>query len=389
MTTPIQENIAGMVLRALGDAQASGDLPQAQVEDPAIERPNNPDHGDFSCSLPLKLARQMRMDPMSIAEKLAGRISPDDTIQRVWIARPGFLNFAFSPSWLAEQVGHIVAAGPRFGDVDIGAGQRVQVEFVSVNPTGPLHVGHARGAVIGSALANVLAAAGYEVVREYYFNDSGNQMDRFYQTLYARYAQLFGRPAELPPDGYSGGYMIELAEEFKRSEGDGFLSLPKEQGTSELGKLGIARMMETIRADVRLLRIDFDVWFSEASLFENGQFERAMVLLRELGYVVERDEAVWFAATSLGEEQDKVLVRRTGEPTYFATDVAYHYNKLVERKFDRVVNVLGADHQGHVAQMKSVVSALGVSPERLSMIVPSDGNFEAGRPGGQSLQTHG
>ena len=369
MTTPIQENIAGMVLRALGDAQASGDLPQAQVEDPAIERPNNPDHGDFSCSLPLKLARQMRMDPMSIAEKLAGRISPDDTIQRVWIARPGFLNFAFSPSWLAEQVGHIVAAGPRFGDVDIGAGQRVQVEFVSVNPTGPLHVGHARGAVIGSALANVLAAAGYEVVREYYFNDSGNQMDRFYQTLYARYAQLFGRPAELPPDGYSGGYMIELAEEFKRSEGDGFLSLPKEQGTSELGKLGIARMMETIRADVRLLRIDFDVWFSEASLFENGQFERAMVLLRELDYVVERDEAVWFAATSLGEEQDKVLARRTGEPTYFATDVAYHYNKLVERKFDRVVNVLGADHQGHVAQMKSVVSALGVSPERLSMIV--------------------
>ena len=369
MTTPIREQIAGMVLRALSEAQASGDLPQAQVDDPAIERPNNPDHGDFSCSLPLKLARPMRMDPMSIAEKLAARVSPDDTFQCVWTARPGFLNFGFSPSWLAEQVDTIRESGSTYGNVDFGAGQRVQVEFVSINPTGPLHVGHARGAVFGSALANVLAAAGHDVVREYYFNDSGGQMDRFYKTLYARYAQLNGRPAELPPDGYSGAYMIDLAEELKQSEGDGFLHLTEEEGASELGKLGIARMMEAIRADIRLLRIDFDVWFSEASLYENGQFEKAMRLLRKRDYVVERDGAVWFASTSLGEEQDKVLIRGTGEPTYFATDVAYHYNKFVEREFDRVINVLGADHQGHVAQMKPVVRALGVSPDRLSMIV--------------------
>lgn len=365
----VREELEQLVRRALDKAQSEGRLPSVPAEELTLERPQNPGHGDFACSLPLKLARSMRMSPMVISNELVSGIPVDEPLERVWAAPPGFVNLTLTQSWLAEQVNTIRKARTTYGNVEVGAGQRIQVEFVSINPTGPLHVGHARGAVIGSALANVLTAAGYDVVREYYFNDSGNQMDRVRQTLYARYAQLYGRPIELPPDGYVGQYMIDLAEEFKQSEGDRFLLLPEEQATSELGKLGIARIMEAIRADIQLLRIDFDVWFSETSLFENGQFEKAMGLLRERDYVVERDGAVWFASTSLGEEQDKVLIRRTGDPTYFATDVAYHYNKFAERKFDRVINVLGADHQGHVAQMKPLVGALGFSPEKLTMIV--------------------
>ena len=319
--------------------------------------------------MPLKLARAMQMPPLEIAERLVPLIPLGGALAQVEVARPGFINFTLDAGWLRRQVDAILEAGERYGATETGVGQRVQVEFVSVNPTGPLHVGHARGAVIGSALANVLAAAGFDVVREYYFNDSGSQMDRFYQSLYARYAQGFGREAELPPDGYAGQYLVDLADTFRTSDGDRFLHLDQEQATSELGKLGIARMMQTIREDVQLLRVDFDVWFSEASLYEHGQFDRAMALLRELGFVVERDGAVWFASTTLGEEQDKVLIRRTGAPTYFATDVAYHYNKFIERKFDVVINVLGADHHGHVAQMHSLVKALGVPAEKLSTIV--------------------
>ena len=367
MTTKTQ--LEKLVRRALDEAQQARRLPAVQVDEVTIERPQNPDHGDFACSLPLKLARQMRMAPMSISGELVSSIPSSPLLERAWAAPPGFVNFRLSPGWLAAQVDAIRERGPAYGDVELGAGQRVQVEFVSINPTGPLHVGHARGAVIGSALANVLSAAGYEVVREYYFNDSGNQMDRFYQSLYARYAQHLGEECGLPPDGYAGQYMVDMAGSFGESHGDRFLRLPREQGARELGKLGIASMMEAIREDVGLLRVDFDVWFSEASLYENGQFERAMRLLREREFVVERDGAVWFASTALGEEQDKVLVRSTGVPTYFATDAAYHYNKLIERGFDRVINVLGADHQGHVAHMESLVRALGLPADRLSTIV--------------------
>ena len=365
----ISGTLEGMVRRALEEAQKEGRLPSVAVEEVAVERPQNPEHGDFACSLPLKLARVMRMAPTAISAELASSIPSGPLLERVWTAPPGFVNFRLSREWLASQVDAIRQQGPSYGNVNVGAGRRVQVEFVSINPTGPLHVGHARGAVIGSALANVLSAAGYQVVREYYFNDSGNQMERFYQSLYARYAQQLGQEYAMPADGYAGEYMVDLAKDFAESHGDAFLRMSEEEGVRELGKLGIASMMEAIREDVALLRVDFDVWFSEASLYENGQYERAMALLRERGFVVERDGAVWFASTALGEERDKVLVRGTGAPTYFATDAAYHYNKLLERRFDRVVNVLGADHQGHVSQMESLVAAFGLPADRLSVIV--------------------
>lgn len=365
----LKSQLIQLVEQALTRTQEEGRLPSIEVVDVAIERPRNSDHGDFACSLPLKLVGKMKMSPESISDELVSAIPPSPLLDRIWTAPPGFVNFRLNPGWLVAQVDAIRKAGSAYGDLQLGAGRKVQVEFVSINPTGPLHVGHARGAVIGSALANVLSAAGFQVVREYYFNDSGNQMNRFYQSLFARYAQLLGEEYSLPPDGYAGRYMVDLAGSFVKSHGDTFLRMPKEQGTRDLGKLGIASMMKEIGEDVRLLRVDFDVWFSEASLFQNGQYERVMNLLRERGLLVEREGAIWFASTALGKEQDKVLVRSTGVPTYFATDAAYHYNKLIEREFDLIINVLGADHLGHVSQMKSLVEALGRSSSQVTTIV--------------------
>jgi len=309
------------------------------------------------------------MSPMAIAEALAQAIAAEGPVERVSVAKPGFINFSLSPSWLVRQVDAIRDLGPSYGSSDLGAGQRVQVEFVSVNPTGPLHVGHARGAVIGSALANILDAAGFEVQREYYVNDGGSQMDQFSLSLYARYKQLFGTDAELPPDGYRGEYVIDLARELQAEKGDAFLNIPEHEALKELGEIGLEKMLSLIRADLEDLRVWFDVWFSERSLYTGGQYETAMRLLRDNGFLIEREGATWFAASALGDDKDAVLVRNTGAPTYFASDVAYHYNKLVERGFDHVSNVWGADHQGHVPRMKSLVKALGIPPERLTLII--------------------
>ena len=365
----LRNHIETLLRQGLADAQRDGLLPTTPVEELIIERPQNPDHGDFACSVPLKLAKPMRTRPMAIAEVLVSQVPPDGAVEKVWAAPPGFVNFSLDRSWLARQVDSIRGAGPDYGNTDIGAGQRVQVEFVSVNPTGPLHVGHARGAVIGSALANILDAAGYEVEREYYLNDAGTQMDMFNQSLFARYQQLFDRDAQVPEDGYQGEYMIDLAQELKSKEGDRFLGAPETEAVRELGELAMEMVVKAIKQDLERLRVSFDVWFSERTLYTDKQYEMAIELLRDRGFLTERDGAVWFVGTALGEEQDTVLVRRTGAPTYFASDVAYHYSKFVERRFDRVVNVWGADHQGHVSRMKAVMGALGIPPERLTLMI--------------------
>ena len=366
----VAAELAGLVGRAVDEAQSAGALPDADVAEPLVERPQRPDHGDYACSLPLKLARSMRMRPTEIAQAVVDRISGPVWLQRVWAAPPGFINFELSGEWLARQVGEIRSAGASFGDVPLGRGRRVQVEFVSVNPTGPLHVGHARGAVFGSALANVLEAAGYRVQREYYVNDAGNQMELFNRSLYARYLQAFGRRVDIPSDGYHGEYLAVLAEDIKKDVDGRFLP-PLEEGAAvrELGEMGLRRMLAQIRADMEGLRIGYDVWFSERSLLSGGQFDRAMSLLRDAGYLVEREGATWFRSTALGDDKDKVVVRSTGAPTYFATDVAYHFDKFFEREFDRVIDVLGADHQGHVSFMKAMASAIGVAPERLDLLI--------------------
>ena len=365
----IRENIAQLVRQALTDAQTADALPSVAVDEVAIERPQNPEHGDFASSLPLKLARPMRMNPLQIAERIAERIPHDGLLQSASAARPGFINFALSQAWLQRQVDTIRQAGDAFGSIDAGGGQRVQIEFVSANPVGPLHIAHARGGVIGSALANALQAAGYDVTREYYFNDAGAQIGHFSRTLLARYKQQCGVSAEVPSDGYHAEYMIDLAAEIHAEQGDALLALPESDALQSLGAIGIAKFMARIRQDLQALRIDYDEWFNEVTLFADGQFERAMALLRERGYITEREGAVWFASTALGDEKDKVMVRSNGVPTYFASDVAYHYNKFFERSFDKVVNIWGADHQGHALFMKALVAALGMPPDKLKLII--------------------
>jgi len=355
--------------RAAGEAQKSGKLPSVALPEVYMEHPQNPEHGDYASGVAMKLARSAGDKPINIARDLIGLMAPTPEIESIVAAPPGFINFTLKSSWLIEQIDSILSAGESYGNIDIGKGSRVQVEFVSINPTGPLHVGHGRGAVLGSTIASVLAAAGYDSEKEYYFNDAGSQMDAFNRSLYARYLQCLGKEAEIPSDGYVGNYMLELAQEIIDEEGDRLLNLPESEAVSQIGRLGVDRLMKQIKEELQMLGIDFDVWFTEQSLYENGQYDTVMSFLRKEGYIAEKEGAVWFVSTALGEDKDNVVVRSDGSPTYFATDIAYHYNKFLERKFDRVINIWGADHQGHIPRLKAAVNALGIDPERLELII--------------------
>ncbi len=365
----LKQRLIELLTQAAGEAQQQGKLPAITLPEIAIEHPQNPEHGDYASSLPMKLARATGVSPLTIANDLAGLMVATPETGSITVAPPGFINFTLKSDWLTSQVEAILVSGDTYGNIDLGQGSRVQIEFVSVNPTGPLHVGHGRGAVLGSTLANVLAAAGYNVEKEYYINDAGSQIDAFYRSLHARYQQSLGVDAEIPADGYLGGYMVDLAKEIVAEEGDRFLGLPEPEAVSQLGQVGLAKMISQIRDDLELLGVSFDVWFSERSLFENGQYQRTMALLRQGGYISEKEGATWFTSTALGEDKDNVVVRSGGSPTYFASDIAYHYNKFLERKFDKVINIWGADHQGHISRMKAVVGALGILPERLQVII--------------------
>jgi len=358
-----------LLTQAAGEAQKAGKLPQVALPEATIERPQKPEHGDYASGFPMKLARATRANPMTIAKDLIGLITPYLEIESIVVAPPGFINFTIKSQWLTGQIDSILSAGENYGNIDTGKGSKVQVEFVSLNPTGPLHVGHGRGAILGSTLANVLEAAGCQVNKEYYFNDAGNQMNNFYRSLYARYLQSLGKEAEVPEDGYHGNYMIDIAKEIVAANGDRFARLPEAEAISEIGKLGLAKVSGLIKTDLERLGVSFDTWFTEKSLYTNGQYDTVMKLLREKGYIAEKEGATWFVSTALGEDKDNVVVRSNGSPTYFATDIAYHYNKFLERKFDRVIDIWGSDHQGHVARLKGAVSALGVDPSRLEIVI--------------------
>ncbi len=361
--------IAQLTTRAVEAAQEQGIIPSGPVPEADVERPQNPEHGDFAVSLPLRLARTAHMNPMAIAEGLVPLIPTDNVISHVWAAAPGFVNFTIRQEWLRQQVGTVLQEGDGYGNLQLNSPESVQVEFVSVNPTGPLHVGHARGAVLGSALANILAAAGHQVSREYYINDAGSQMDTFYRSLYVRYLQAHGQEAEMPTNGYMGDYLVAMAEEVVADEEDTLLQMPEDLAVETIGKMGLEKMMELIRRDLDTLQVTFDVWFSEKSLYDTGQYDQTIALLETQGYLTRREGATWFTSTALGDDKDNVLVRTSGEPTYFASDIAYHRNKFVERGFDRVINIWGADHQGHVSRLKAAVSALSVDPARLTILI--------------------
>ena len=364
-----KKHLIDVLAKAANSAQQSGKIPAVNLPEITLERPQNSDHGDYASSYPLKLARAARVNPLTIAKELVTFMEPDVAIADIEVAPPGFINFTLKTGWLAGQVNSILTAGENFGNSDIGKGNRVQLEFVSANPTGPLHVGNGRGAILGSALASVFSAAGYKVEQEYYVNDAGTQIQTFYRSLYIRYQQALNVDAQMPSDGYQGAYLVELAKEIIIGNGEKFLKMTEAEAIKELGQIGLNRMLSLIREDLELLRVKFDVWFSELSLYKSGLYQKVMEELREGGFITEREGATWFVSTALGDDKDNVTVRGDGSPTYFASDIAYHYDKLVQRKFDKVIDIWGADHQGHVSRMKAVVSALGLDPKRLDVIL--------------------
>ena len=365
----VKDTIVKAVADALERAHRDGVLNVDTVPLIEVERPNNPDHGDFATNLPLRLARAARSNPLQLAEAIAARVETGPEIASVTSAPPGFINFRLSDHWLQEQVEVVRSAGEAFGAAQIGQGRKVMVEFVSVNPTGPVHVGHTRGAVLGSALANALAAAGYDVTREYYVNDAGSQMEAFYRSVWVRYQQALGRDAQLPDNGYQGDYIADIAADIIQSEGDRYLELNDAAAIRSIGDLAREQMIAVIRADLSAIGVDFDNWFSERQLFQDKDYDRAMARLREGGHLAERSGALWFNSTALGDDRDNVVVRSSGEPTYFASDIAYHFNKFDCRGFDRVIDIWGADHQGHVPRMKAAVTALGMEPESLTVLI--------------------
>ncbi len=365
----ISDHIAELIDQGLREAQRAGSLPSFEIPPVPVERPQQVDHGDFATSLPLKLAKLARLSPMRIAKSVVAHLPKSEAVREAKVAPPGFINFTLAEPWLQQQVEVILRQGESFGALTLGQGRRVQVEFVSANPTGPLTIGSARNAVLGDALANLLAAAGYAVEREYYVNDAGSQVQLLGETLYARYAQALGRDEPVPEAGYQGAYMTEMGREAAEVHGDRLLAMKREKAISILTDFALERILASIRKDLALAGVRHDAWFSERSLYSNGSFNRVISLLRQSGHLIEQDDAVWFTTGNGDDSQDAVVIRSTGEPGYFASDIAYHYNKLVARNFDSVIDIWGADHQGHVPRMKAVLRALGLDPQRLTVIL--------------------
>ncbi len=365
----VGNDIAQLIHQAIGVAQAEGDLPAFEIPNIPVEHPKQAERGDYASSIALATARLAKRSPLQIAEAIVKYLPRAEYIGKVEIAPPGFINFWFSDAWLTRQVEEILRAGNEFGNVDIGKRKSVQIEFVSVNPTGPMHMGSGRNAVIGDTLANVLNAAGYRVYREYYINDRGTQIRVFSESLYARYAQACGVDEPMPEKGYHGAYMADLGKKIAAEHGNKFLEMKREDALAEIGEEGLKHTIAGLREDLALIDVHYDKWFSERSLFQDDTYTQVMKILRDNGFIAKKEGAVWFTSTELGEDKDNVLVRSDGEPTYFASDIAYHYDKLALRGFDWAIDVWGADHHGHVPRMKTALKALGIAPDRLTVIL--------------------
>lgn len=379
----IREQIAELIKKGFEQAQASGALPPFPLPEITVERPRQPEYGDYSSPVCLRLAREAQMSPREIATRVLAHLPAAPYVGRAEVAGGGYINITLADDWLTRQVNAILEEGESFGNLEIGQGRKVQVEFVSANPTGPITVASARNAVIGDTLANLLEAAGYQVEREYYVNDAGSQVRKFGESLYVRYLQALGRDEPFPEDGYHGHYVVEMARQMVAQYGDRYLGLPREEAVRALGNEGIAYVVEWIKRDLAALGVSFDVWFHERSLYESGLFDRVVQLLRERGYVVEYDDAVWFRHPDL--ESDAVIIRSprivpdpAERPTYFASDIAYVWNKLVERGFDQAIYVWGADHHGDVPRVKAAAKALGLDPARVVIILYQMVNLKRG-----------
>jgi arginyl-tRNA synthetase len=385
----IRDDLIQLIEKAIKKAQKKGDLPKFELPLVTIERPKDEAYGDYATPVCLSMARLARMAPVKIAEKVIAHMERPDYIGSVEVAHPGFINIALSDAWVAAQVETILQEGERFGHVNLGKGRRMQVEYISANPTGPLTFGSGRNAVLGDTLANVLAAAGWQVQREFYVNDTGNQIEIFAASLYARYAQALGQDDPLPEGGYPGHYLVEMGEAIATQFGDQFLEMDRGEAVEALRAEGLKRMLTEIKADAEALGIYFDHWKSEQSLYDDGTYGTVFNKLSADGWLVHREGAIWFKGDSESyrdsetegdteeedqrrenlRDKDNVVVRSDGRPTYFASDIAYVWDKLVTRGFDWAIYVWGADHQGHVPRMKTVTRALGLDPDRVTFIL--------------------
>lgn len=374
MAQLIREDIATLVREGIRAAQAAGALPAFDMPEIPVERPKVAAHGDYSTGISMALARLAKTKPIEIAQRVIAHLPAVEMIGKAEAVPPGYINFALADAWLAAQVETILAHGEPWGSVDVGRGERTQVEFVSANPNGPLHIGSARNAVIGDALASVLQAAGYAVEREYYVNNAGSQVRRFGESIWARYAQALGQDVPFPKDGYQAKYVVELGRQLAAEAGRRYLETDRREAVRIIADWAMERMLKNIQADLADLHIHFDTWRHERSLYQTGLFERVLEMLRERGNVVEFDGAVWFRHPDL--EKDAVLIRSpkvvpepSEQPTYLASDVAYLWDKLVERNFSRAIYVWGADHHGDVPRVKAAAKALGLDPDRLVFIL--------------------
>jgi arginyl-tRNA synthetase len=367
---PVQRELSDLFAAALRRAAEAGaiDLDPGAVGTPVLERPRQPEHGDWATNVALVLAKAAKAPPRKVAEAMVAHLDTPGWVAGVEVAGPGFVNVRLAQGWFADLLRRVVAAGNGFGRVDIGEGRRVQVEFISANPTGPLHVGNARGAALGDSLARLLDAGGYQVQREYYFNDAGRQIELLGQSVEAAYLSLLGRPVDPPEDGYKGDYIGELAKELEAERGGSLADLDPGTRRELITEWSYRQMLVSIRDTLERFGVHFDVWFSERSLHESGAILTTIEELRRLGVVDDRDGAVFLRTTAFGDDKDRPLIRSSGVPTYFGADAAYMRDKF-QRGFDTVIYVWGADHHGYGPRMRAIARALGHGDESIELLV--------------------
>lgn len=365
-----QKELREKILDALGRAVANGELPAEPLPAFNIEKPANSANGDFSSNIALAGAKAFKKAPRMIAQSIANNIDLEGTLfEKVEIAGPGFLNFYLSQRYYSEIVKDVITRGEDYGASDFGKGKKVLVEFVSANPTGPMHIGNARGGAIGDCLAAVLEKAGYNVSREFYVNDAGNQIEKFATSLEVRYLQLYKDGIEMPEDAYKGADITEHAKSFAAEYGDKYVEAESGERRKALVDFALPKNIAGLERDLLQYRIKYDNWFKESTLHADGSVAKIIEKFKKLGVTYEQDGALWFKASEFGNDKDVVLIRANGIPTYIVPDIAYHYNKLVTRGYDKAVDVLGADHHGYVPRMKAALSALGIDENRLDCVI--------------------
>ncbi|MBN1288329.1 MAG: arginine--tRNA ligase [Actinobacteria bacterium] len=364
-----RKRIQNLISEAVSRAVSEGLLPPVEVGDIEMERPKRREHGDWSTNIAMAVAGRVGKKPREVAEAVLGCIQDDPgLLSGVEIAGPGFINFHLSPATLRNVLLEVGRKGPMYGSSNTGKGRKVQVEFVSANPVGPLHVGHGRWAAFGDTLANVMAHCGYDVEREFYINDYGTQIRNFGKSISARYLELLGQQVEFPEGGYAGHYVTEIARRIVAEHGDEFKSVSEEDRVTRFVEMEYPRMLESIRETLVKMSVDFDAWFSERELYDRGEVSETLDELKGDGYAYEKEGALWLRTSSFGDEKDRVLVRSNEEPTYFASDIAYHHDKI-RRGFEILIDVWGADHHGYVPRMKAAMAAMGYDPECLVVVL--------------------